>query len=175
MKRFWELYLDGADGASPTRRRCRRTTSAGLPPAFMLTVRNDVLRDEGETYAAALEAAGVPVKLRRYDGAIHGFFRWIARAEISRRAVAEVGAALRARWLRPGADRQAMRHVAAPTAADLADAAAVVGERLAPTPLVPAPGARRRRPPEARDVPAHGLVQGPRRAGRAVARGRARW
>ena len=32
-----------------------------------------------------------------------------------------------------------MRHVAAPTAADLADAAAVVGERLAPTPLVPAP------------------------------------
>ena len=32
-----------------------------------------------------------------------------------------------------------MRHVAAPTAAELADAAAVVGERLAPTPLVPAP------------------------------------
>jgi threonine dehydratase len=32
-----------------------------------------------------------------------------------------------------------MRHVSAPTAGDLADAAAVVGERLAPTPLVPAP------------------------------------
>ena len=32
-----------------------------------------------------------------------------------------------------------MRHVAAPTAADLADTAAVVGERLAPTPLIPAP------------------------------------
>lgn len=32
-----------------------------------------------------------------------------------------------------------MRHVAAPTASDLADAAAVVAERLAPTPLVPAP------------------------------------
>ena len=59
-------------------------------------MRDDVLRDEGEAYAAALEAAGVPVTLRRYDGAVHGFFRWIARSELSRRAVAEVGAALRA-------------------------------------------------------------------------------
>ncbi len=32
-----------------------------------------------------------------------------------------------------------MRHVAAPTVAELADAAAVVGERLVPTPLVPCP------------------------------------
>ena len=38
----------------------------------------------------------MPVTLRRYDGAVHGFFRWLAKAELSRRAVAEVGAALRA-------------------------------------------------------------------------------
>ena len=96
MKRFWELYLDGADGAQPDASPLRADDLAGLPPAFVLTVPDDVLCDEGEAYAAALEAAGVPVERRRYDGAIHGFFRWIARAEISRRAVAEVGAALRA-------------------------------------------------------------------------------
>jgi hypothetical protein len=38
----------------------------------------------------------VPVTVRRYDGAIHGFFRWLARTELSRRAVDEVAAALAA-------------------------------------------------------------------------------
>jgi acetyl esterase len=95
MKRFWELYLDGADGARPDASPLRAADLAGLPPAFVLTVPDDVLCDEGEAYAAALEAAGVPVELRRFDGAIHGFFRWIAKAGIARRAVAEVGEALR--------------------------------------------------------------------------------
>ena len=53
-----------------------------------------MLRDEGEAYARALAAAGVPVTLRRYDGAVHGFFRWLARAQESRRAVEDVAAAL---------------------------------------------------------------------------------
>jgi acetyl esterase len=96
VKRYWQLYLDGADGRQPDASPLQAPDLAGLPPAFVLTVHHDVLRDEGESYARALEAAGVPVTLRRYDGAVHGFFRWLARAELSRRAVAEVGSALRA-------------------------------------------------------------------------------
>jgi acetyl esterase len=96
MRRYWNLYLDGADGRLPDASPLRASDLSGLPPAFVLTVRDDVLCDEGEAYARALEAAGVPVTLRRYDGAIHGFFRWLAVSELSRRAVAEVGAALRA-------------------------------------------------------------------------------
>jgi len=42
-------------------------------------------------------AAGVPTTSRRFDGAIHGFWRWLAAAKLSRAAVDEVAAALRAR------------------------------------------------------------------------------
>jgi acetyl esterase len=96
MKRFWDLYLDGSDGRHPDASPLRVDDLGELPPAFVLTVGADVLRDEGEAYAHALEAAGVPVTLRRYDGAVHGFFRWLARSRLSREAVAEVGGALKA-------------------------------------------------------------------------------
>ena len=55
-----------------------------------------MLRDEGESYGAALRAAGVRTTIRRYPGTVHGFWRWLARSGASRRAVGEVGAALRA-------------------------------------------------------------------------------
>ena len=96
MKRYWDLYLDGADGRDPDASPLQAEDLRGMPPAFVLTVQDDVLRDEGEAYARALEAAGVPVELRRYDGVIHGFFRWMAKSRRARAAVAEVGEALRA-------------------------------------------------------------------------------
>ncbi len=61
MRRFWERYLDGGDGLQPDSSPLRATDLAGVAPAYVITASHDVLRDEGEAYAAALERAGVPV------------------------------------------------------------------------------------------------------------------
>ena len=91
MQRFWNLYLDGADGMDPDASPLRSDDLAGSPPALVLTAECDPLRDEGEAYAAALRDAGVPVESRRVAGTVHGFWRWLAVADVSRRTVAEVG------------------------------------------------------------------------------------
>jgi acetyl esterase len=44
-----------------------------LPPTLIITDENDVLRDEGESYAHKLMAAGVEVSAVRILGTIHDF------------------------------------------------------------------------------------------------------
>jgi len=95
MRRFWKLYLDGADGSDPDASPLRARDLKGVAPAFVLTAEADVLRDEGEAYAAALREAGVACELERWPGTVHGFFRWLAVTTVAREAVARVGAELR--------------------------------------------------------------------------------
>ena len=97
MQRFWNLYLDGADGLQEDASPLRSADLEGSPPAFVLTAGFDPLRDEAEAYCEALREAGVEAECRRYAGAIHGFWRWLAVTKLSRAAVDEVAGALRAR------------------------------------------------------------------------------
>jgi len=68
----------------------------GLPPSIMVTGAFDPLRDEGEAYAAALRAAGVPVALRRASGLVHGFVNMTAINHAARDAVLEAAGMTRA-------------------------------------------------------------------------------
>jgi acetyl esterase len=95
MRRYWNLYLGDTDGMQPDTSPLRADDLAGLPPTYVLTAEFDVLRDEGEAMVGKLREAGVDVRHRRFEGTIHGFWRWLAATEVTREAVGEVGG-----WLR---------------------------------------------------------------------------
>lgn len=76
MRWFWDQYTaDPAQRAEITASPLRAGVEdlAGLPPALVITAEADVLRDEGEAYAAKLREAGVAVTAVRYQGVIHDF------------------------------------------------------------------------------------------------------
>jgi acetyl esterase len=93
MRWFWETYLGGADGTHPDASPQRAQELRGAAPAFVITCSHDILRDEAEVYAYALRGAGVPVRLDRYEGMVHGFWRAPALVDDARRAHREVGLA----------------------------------------------------------------------------------
>jgi acetyl esterase len=76
MQWFWDQYTtDPAQRAEITASPLRATQDelAGLPQALVIVGEADVLRDEGEAYAANLRTAGVPVTAVRFQGIIHDF------------------------------------------------------------------------------------------------------
>lgn len=76
MKWFWDNYLPDVERrkeitASPLQASVDQLK--GLPPTLLITSEFDVLRDEGEAYAAKLSEAGVKITAMRYLGIIHDF------------------------------------------------------------------------------------------------------
>ncbi|MEG0052246.1 MAG: alpha/beta hydrolase [Comamonas sp.] len=96
MHWFRDLYL-------PSQKHClhsyaspiRATGLHGLPPAHIVTAGYDILRDEGEAYAAALAAAGVSTTLTRYPSLNHAFLHWVDHVEAAMDALRQAG-----QWLR---------------------------------------------------------------------------
>jgi acetyl esterase/lipase len=100
MAWFWDAYAPDVERraepyASPLRASDEQL--AGLPPAFVIVDEADVLRDEGEAYAARLRKAGAAVTTVRYDGITHDFMMLnpLSDTHATRAAVAQAIATLR--------------------------------------------------------------------------------
>ncbi|ORX08451.1 lipase [Mycolicibacillus trivialis] len=98
MDWFQQQYLEGSGVAvtDPTVSPLLAVDHSGLAPALVITAGFDPLRDEGESYAAALEAAGTEVDLRRMGSLAHGFANLFPLGGGSADAMTEVVSALRA-------------------------------------------------------------------------------
>jgi acetyl esterase len=100
MEWFWSSYLPGQDvrlesTVSPLRATAEEVT--GLPPALVIVDENDVLRDQGEAYAAKLRDADVPTACVRFNGTLHDFMMLapLRDTESARAAIALAAASFR--------------------------------------------------------------------------------
>lgn len=75
MNWFWDQYVvDTSVRMHPDASPLRAQDLSGLPAAFVVTGQHDILRDEGQAYAAAMADAGVDVEHHEMAGQMHGFF-----------------------------------------------------------------------------------------------------
>jgi acetyl esterase len=101
MEWFWDAYIPDLEQRSEITASPNQATLeqlSGLPPTLLMVDEADVLRDEGEAYAAKLRRAGVPVTTVRYDGVVHDFMllNAMSEAKATRAAIAQANAFLRA-------------------------------------------------------------------------------
>jgi acetyl esterase len=97
---FWSSYLANEESRSDIFVSPLQATLSdleGLPPALVIVDENDMLRDQGESYANQLREAGVPTTSVRFNGTIHDFMRLNALrdSESTRAAISLAVGALR--------------------------------------------------------------------------------
>ncbi len=94
----WEYYLGAIERGGPDvpiyAAPGRATNLNGLPPAYVIEMEFDPLRDEGILYALKMLEAGVPVELHTYPGTFHGS-AMIQHAAVSQRMEADLLGALK--------------------------------------------------------------------------------
>ncbi len=107
MRAFRALYLGDADPGDARVSPLLASDHSGLPRALVQVGEHDPLRDDGVRYAAALRAAGVPVRLTEYVGVPHGFLNFPGLCRIAPQAVAEISAEQGAALAHPPAAKPA--------------------------------------------------------------------
>jgi acetyl esterase/lipase len=94
---FFSKYLADGEGANRYFSIAQADVK-GVAPATVITAEIDPLRSEGEAYASRLEAAGVPVRKRTFEGVTHEFFGMGAVVDKANEAVTFGAEGLKSAW-----------------------------------------------------------------------------
>ena len=92
---YRDHYLGDADPKDPYASPLFAPDHSGLPRALVQVAEHDPIRDDGLRYAAALTAAGVPVRTTTYVGMPHGFLAFPRLCRSAPQALAELSGELR--------------------------------------------------------------------------------
>jgi acetyl esterase len=95
---YRNAYLNGPQDYEDLRLDCLSADLAGLPPAYILALELDTLRDDSLALAELLDRAGVACRLTRLDGVLHGYLHYSRVIPKAMQAIEEGAAALRG-WL----------------------------------------------------------------------------
>ncbi|MGZ7080721.1 MAG: alpha/beta hydrolase, partial [Thermoanaerobaculia bacterium] len=95
MEGFWRNYLRDEREADDPFVSPLRADLHGLPRTLLVVPQFDLLTEQSVQLADRMVAAGVPVTLNMYDGAVHSFLEAVSIAPLADRAFADTAA-----WLR---------------------------------------------------------------------------
>ncbi|MEU1525542.1 alpha/beta hydrolase [Nocardia rhamnosiphila] len=91
-----DMYLpDRVDGLDPRVSPMLAEDLSGAPPTLITVAGFDPLRDEALAYAARIEEAGVPVRVFRESGLVHGYVSMTRISPTARAALERVNGAIR--------------------------------------------------------------------------------
>jgi acetyl esterase len=96
MKWFFDqVFAKEEDRNDPKVALLQAKTLKGMPPTTIITAQFDPLRSEGEAFAKKLQADGVPVQYKNYDGLTHEFFTMSPVVDKAQEAVSFVATNLK--------------------------------------------------------------------------------
>jgi acetyl esterase len=96
MEWFRDHYLRNPEDMRDWRASPMKAASlAGAAPAIVITAECDVLHDDGQRYADALQRAGVRVEYKEFSGMIHAFFGMVPAVDDAMNAQRTVWAAFK--------------------------------------------------------------------------------
>jgi acetyl esterase/lipase len=103
MIAYRDFYLGDADPRDSRISPLLAQDHSRLPPALIQVGEHDPLREDGVSYANALRAAGVPVRLTEYVGMPHGYLNFPGLCRIAPQALNEICAEQTAALANPSA------------------------------------------------------------------------